>query len=171
MTAYSVWHTISSALLTGMRARTGYCSTSAYVSGLIPVYDGVEAHLARDQGPARFLVVRFVGTKDDPQAAGGVGQSTGPLGTLRPRTERGYIRCRAAAQTGDAGITGDASAQWDAAYGVLADVEDLMRTSPTLGVVATHIVVELGAVDDARQYEADGIVTELDFTVNYRARI
>lgn len=168
--ASSRWHEVSLALLTAWRALPGYCTPAEEYTGLIPVYDGIDWQLVRTGGPRSYGVVRWPGAPEERRDAGRADQELRTIGSNRARDERGLIRCRIVAQTGDADITGNASAEWAAAFAMHADVENLLRTDPTLAVTAPRMLAQLSSLD-ARQYTERGTVTEIDFTVVYDTRI
>lgn len=169
--ATSRWHEVSVALLTAWRALPGYCSPDEDNGTLSPVYDGVDWQLIRTGPPRSFGVVRWPGGQGERRDAGRADQELRTIGSNRARDERGIIRCRVVAQTGDADIAGNASAEWAAAFAMLGDVEDILRTDPTLAVVAPRMLAQMSGFEGARQYTERGTVTEIDFAVVYDTRI
>ena len=169
--ASSRWDQVCVALVAAMRARPGYCAPTAVVAGAVVVLDSTEVAMT-EPAAERWLAVRWAGDPLALLSSGSTGQALRTIGTNRARDERGTVRCRAVHQGGDVNLTGAAPASWAAAFGVLADVEDLARTSPTLGLVTPRMLVQVAAIDDARQTIAEsGLVTEIDFTLTYDTRI
>lgn len=103
-----------------------------------------------------------------PANSAGSSQTMAVLGPDRSRDQTGSVTCVALSWNGDA----DQKAARDAAYAVVAAVEDLLRTDPTLGVAAPgRSVCQMGSEDlDQGQYEggADALII---FTVEFAVRL
>lgn len=171
--ASTQWGAVVDALLSTMRATTGYRAPDGSTSA-IPVYDGPEYQLTNDH-PATFLIVGWSGELGEPEEAGTSRQSPGPMAPpARPRDEEGLIRCRAVSQVGDSSLSARSVKDVrDAALAVVADVESALRAAPQLGLEPTlpRMVVEMAPETQVRQYVRKGVVCEIDFQVTYKARI
>lgn len=165
----SRWQQISVALLAALRAQPGWCAPAAWVTGLVPVYDGVEVLLTDSAHVPGYVVIRWAGTEEDPRDTGLARRQIATLGH-RARDEIGTIRCRAVAQNGDADLEGAATACYAAAFGLLDTVGALVLADPTLGLATPRLVVQVGD-HDVRQYAGDGLTTEIDFEITYTTRI
>jgi glutamate mutase epsilon subunit len=166
----SRWPDVVAGLLSTMRARPGYRDPAAVAaSSLIPVYRSWQTGLSEDATRA-YLVVAWSGTPANRADAGLFRQSVATTGRVT-RDEDGEVRCLAVAQVGESEF-GDVAATEAAAFTILADVEDALRVDPTLGLSPNpRLVVELMEAAAIRSYPAAGCVSEIEFTVRYRARI
>ncbi|MCX6399233.1 MAG: hypothetical protein NTX33_04780 [Propionibacteriales bacterium] len=115
----------------------------------------------------------MVGTDDPSQSvrsiAAQASQTTGPMGTSRPRDESGSIICAALAWNGN----GNAKDARDAAFAVIAAVEALLRADPQLGLTGgPYLVAEMGDGFQLEQTQSDqGAEALVGFSVRFRARI
>jgi hypothetical protein len=166
------------AIVAAMRARTGYRSPWATTPGLVPVYHSIEVGM-QELGAgeaALLLVIGDVGALDAPQEAGNSGHSWATLGTTRQKQEDAVIRCLAVAQTGDTG-EGVVQAQWDAALGLVDDVDDEVRSAtgigPSLGLYPSFrsVVATVEQVRGVRPSLSGGVVVEAPFTIKVTARL
>lgn len=158
------------ALVALMRATSGYRSCWVDGSG-IPVYHSAEAGLIGEQ-PVTSLVIGDLGDLQSIVEAADGTQRMATLGTLRHRTEDVVIRCRATAVTGDS-TDGTVQATWDAAVGIVDDVDTLLRATGSLGLVPAyrHVLAVLGGVTGVRPYLGAGVVVDVLFDININARI
>jgi hypothetical protein len=174
--ATTQWGAVVDALVSTMRAATGYRSPYSGSSGNT-VYDGPEYALTDEHADSgTFLVIGWAGDPDSPEDSGQSRQTTGPLAAAagRPRDEEGVVNCKAVSQVGDANLSERSVKDVrDAALAVISDVEASLRTDPTLGLVPTlsRLVAEMGGTFTPRQYMSAGAVCEIEFQVTYRARI
>ena len=171
MSGRSRWPAVASALVAVMRARPGYRDPESTSStSLTPVYRSLAPTLTADSPVPLLLVVAFSGTPDERRSGGRFRQSFATSGRYQ-RDEDGEVACRATAQTGASELY-DVDDTEAAAFAVLADVEDALRVDPTAGLTPDpRLVISLGDVTDIRTYSSGGVVTDLDFTVIYSARI
>lgn len=165
MATYTRWLTIARQLATLQQARPGFRAPDTETADR-PVFLGPTYGITGDH-PVSWLSIGWAGTPDRTTEAGESGQSTATLGN-RGRDERGVIRCRAIAQTGDR-ATEDAEAEVNT---ILASLEDLLRTNPTLGLDQAWMrSAEMGSdMRFAPRFTA-GFVLVCDFSITYRARI
>jgi hypothetical protein len=166
--ASTQWAAVALAATTLMRATAGYRSPEGAGTG-VPVFFGPEYGITGDRAFS-WLSIAWSGDPDLPAPAGGVEQTPGPISPQRPRDERGEIRCRACVQNGE---TGDAAfeAATLAAYQIVADVEALTRTNPTLGLAQpTMKWLFLTAGAPILQFQG-GPVAAVDFTLTYETRL
>jgi hypothetical protein len=109
---------------------------------------------------------------DDPESEGAansadVQQTPGPFGTNRPRDEQGEIACIASSW---AGGTNQKTVR-DAAYAITSGVENLLRSSPSLGVSGC-LWTGFGASSQLLQQQfKDGSSASVVFRISFRARI
>jgi hypothetical protein len=165
MATYTRWVTVARQVAALQAARPGFRAPET-VSNDTPVFFGPVYGISGDHA-AKWLAIGWAGTPTRVTEAGESGQSTATLGN-RGRDERGVIRCRACAQTGDRATT----ATEDAVDVILASVEDLLRTNPTLGLDQAWMrSAEMGSDMRIQPRFASGFVLEVDFTITYRARI
>jgi len=163
-------------------------------TSVVPALIDALVTLSRANVPAGVNVFDGFGVTSDPSVSGvlmvGVddpdtgdtanasssGQSMATMATTRPRDQIGSVTCCAVAWNGNA----DQKAARDAAYGIVATVENFLRSDPTVGIGQPgRVVVQMG--DDDRlsqnQYsgDAEGVGGGCDaiviFTVNFKARI
>lgn len=152
------------ALVDGLRALTGYRAPDE-ASGT-PVFDGPEYAITGDM-PVTWVAVGWSGDPDAPQTGADGGQVIASLGN-RSREETGLVRMRVVSQAGDR----DMKARRDAAFAVMADVENLVRTDPLIGLDPVWMrEAEIGDRYTIQQEFAEGPVCIVDFAVTYRARI
>lgn len=172
MTA-TAWGAVVDALTARMVARAGYRSAWDDAAPLTdrPVYLATEAALIGDQ-PGTFLVIAFPGDPDQVTESGQTGQVVVTLPNPRTRQEQGVVRCLAVDQRGDIG-PGVASASIAAVLSVLDDVDDELRDAPTLGLVPAfaHLQAQLGGLPSIRPLLGGGVVTWVEFDVEFSARI
>ena len=159
------WAAVVDALVTAMRATSGYRAPTTD-STSIPVYDSLEWATTGDI-PGSYMVVAWPGDPDDGgwSAAGTTSQDFGPMGTNRPRDESGEVVVRIVAQTGD---MPPATAR-SAAQTMLGDLETVLRAAPTLGLSGVWSCFVVPA--EWRMYYAEGAVCDLIVTVSYEARL
>lgn len=165
--AASMWPDVVAAIVTGMRAKTGYRSPTDSADGTT-VFRGTEVGASEDAG--NWLTIGWAGDPDQPTPAGTIGLTTSRHTPARPRDESSTITCRAVWQTGD--VAEDAAT--DGALGIAADLEDFLRTDPKVGIAATTgrqllwcLVEEVEIVS----YLTAGTVGEAHITVRYIARV
>lgn len=120
--------------------------------------------------PAPLLL--SIGLADTDEAQTGTlsasSQTMAVAGTDRARDQEGTVTCLALAWNGD----GDQKVARDAAYGLVAAVEDLLRDDPTLGVAAPgRSVCQLADEALTQRQHADGVDALVIFTVHFRVRI
>lgn len=95
-------------------------------------------------------------------------QDAGPMGTTRPRDQRGSVTCAALSWSGST----DQKAARDAAYATLAAVEALLRADPKLGLSSfPYLVAEMGDERLSQNQYDDGVDALLIFSVKFRARL
>jgi len=133
----------------------------------VKVFDGFG--VSDSPGTTGTLMVGVDDPDTDQAASSGDGsQSMAVLATTRPRDQVGSLTCAALAWSGST----NQKAARDAAYGIVAAVENLLRADPTLGIGQPgRVVIQMG--DDRlsqNQYDkgCDALVI---FTVNFKARI
>lgn len=118
--------------------------------------------------PGDFLMIGV----EDPDIEGAAfsadtRQDWAAVGTGAPRDESGEITCVALSWNGD----GNAKAARDGAYAITAEVEDLLRADPDLGVSAL-LWTGFGSSSQLSQAQGDGGASALlVFRINFRARI
>jgi hypothetical protein len=167
--ASTQWASVALAATSLMRGTAGYRSPEAAGTG-IPVFFGPEYGITADRA-STWLSIAWSGDPDLPQPAGGVTQDPATLAAgTRPRDETGQIHCRACVQNGE---TGDAAfeAATLAAYQVVADVEALTRTNPTLGMAQPTMLWAFVTADAPILQFQGGPVAAVDFTLTYQARL
>ena len=140
------------ALLAALRARPALQAEDVLVSDSFPMGDLSEVRLLT------------VGGQDDPTATGE--QASASLG--RQRREEDYVlNLYGSALTGD----GDQKAVRDQAFGLMAEVEDLLRDDPTLGNTVRESYVEGGITLSQQKPEHGGRWAEVAFTIHVKNRI
>jgi hypothetical protein len=157
------WAQIVDALLAAVRARPGYRGPTG-TTGIL-VLDSTEEH-AIEERPGRYVVIAVADIAGQGDESGSAAQSPATAGKVQ-RDERGTIRCRTVCQLGD---VAPAVARGNALTD-LAVVEDVLRTDPTLGIVAPRIFVQVGDRLTFRSYLAGGSVLTVEFTIDYHTRI
>lgn len=175
----SRWAEVTDALVTVMRAVTGYRTPGADADeSLIIVFDGPEWLMSDDPGN-QFLIIG--GNIEDDQN-GLAGQAFGPIGN-RARDEAGSIVCNAVAQLGGIFLPDGSLASsvprdtWStlraAAFANMGAVESALRSDPTLALsTLPRLIVQIGESIVPRQYMTDGgAVVSIVFTVTYDTRI
>lgn len=168
----SMWPDVVAALVDSLRAKTGYRTPGDDADPeAVLVLDGPEVGLTGDEA-ARYVVVG--GTFEGDADHGDSGQSIAVLGSYE-RDEEGMVICQVVARNGGIDVPGTVDTIRTlraAAFGVLADVELLLRDSPTLGLTAKRMVVQVDRVTP-RQFETEdgGAVVAIEFVVQYQARI
>ncbi len=175
--AATAWGTVVGALVARMQARTGYRDgwAASAVAGSRMVLDSVEVGLVADHA-GQFLIVGWPGDPDAPAEAGQSGQVVATLGTSRIRQEDGDIHCLAIDQRGDVG-PGVVAASRAAALSVLDDVDAELRADPTLGLQGSgpgqlqSLSARIGDLPSIRPFLSAGVVTWVEFTVVFSARI
>ena len=168
--AASQWGVVALAATTLMRATTGYRSPDGFGGGGgIPVYFGPEPGITGDR-VFSYLIIGWSGDPDNPQPAGDVTQDPGPISPQRARDERGDIRCRAVIQNGETSVAAFEAAV-TAAYQIVADVESLTRTNPTLGLPQPTMKWAFVTAGGPLLEFNGGAVASVDFTVTYEARL
>ena len=112
------------------------------------------------------VVIAWSGDPDRETSPGKADQSTATTGGYT-RDERADIAVRITAQDGDR----DPEATVARAFGYLADLENLLTSTPALGVVGVRrLFVEVSSFE-VLPYSTDGAVAEIDVTLTYSARI
>jgi hypothetical protein len=157
------------ALLAAWRAVPGHYDPMADTptERLVPVFDGPEYGITADR-VVTWGAVGWAGDPDTEEDGGDADQNIAALGN-RSRDEVGSIRCRIVSQTGD---RAPIKAARDAAFAEFAVVENLCRTTPTLGANQgwmSHVEVTRGY--RWRQEYREGPLVTIDFTVLFKARI
>lgn len=170
----SALHAVMTAVIAGLRGRTGYRTPWASTAAGTTVYDSVEVMLSAEDERA-LLVIGWPGA-DGVGEVGDAGQTQATLSTAPTRTEVGSIRCLLVLQTGDhEPDEGVIPALRGEAFAVLDDVAAYLRADPTLGLLPTwpHLHVQIGGIPGLRPYvrDAAGVVIELEFEIGYQARI
>lgn len=177
--ATSRWADVVNGLVDAMRAQPGYRTpgSDGDSTGVL-VLDGIEAVLTEDLAQ-RLLIVG--GTPDDEEDPGDIGQSVATLGTSRSRDENGSILCSAIAQIGSAELPDStvvvqrqtARTLRADAFGVMAGVETVLRSNPTLGLaIGQHLDAEIGERMSVQQFvNDDGAACVVRFAVKFTARI
>lgn len=168
----SMWPVVVDALVTGMRATSGYRAPTT-ASASIPVYDGQELMVTAEV-PVSWLVIGWSGDPDSPDQQGQAGQAAAAMATTRPREELGEISCQAVCQGGRGDLSGSAKGARDGAFAVLADVERFLRADPTLGIpigAAGQVLWAQITSLTPTQFSDGGHVCAVAFAVSYRARI
>lgn len=131
----------------------------------IRVYDGA----GNSDDPGDFLMVGV----EDPTSHGGEAASSsqvpGPFGTNRPRDENGILWCAAYSWNGD----GDQKQARDNVYAYMAAIENLLRTTPNLGIAAGGMfVAQMGDTQRFLQGPIpQGVEAALIFNLAFFARI
>lgn len=113
-----------------------------------------------------LIVVAWSGDPDAQSSPGGADQKTATTGGYT-RDEDGNIAVRITAQDGDRDPEGTVAR----AFGYLGDLEDLLRSTPALGVTGVRRLFVEVAKYEVQPYNADGAVAEIDVILNYSARI
>lgn len=116
-------------------------------------------------GDLRAAVVIGADTGDEGRC-GVFSQEYHDLGATATRDDLGTVDCQVFAQSGG----DDLSALRLAAFGVLADVEDALRSGVTLGV-ASALRIELSGGDVFQGRTEDGAFVEVRFQIAYTALI
>lgn len=165
------------AIVTAMRARTGYRSCWAAGDGDdVPVYHSAEAGLIGEH-PVTSLVIASGEDPLTPREVVDSRQARATYGPPRRRDESGLIRCRATAVSGDVS-DGAVQAAWAAAVGIVDDVDDELRgtsgVGPSLGLAPDPLqlmVAVLEGVTGISPWLAGGVVVDVDFSIGITARI
>lgn len=166
--ATSQWGTVVQALATAAAANTGWRLKGDTGSGdTVTVYRGAEGVTSSD--PGDYVRIGYAG---DDQDGGSWSQTAGPLAATagRPRNETGTIVCQASAQTGNPAPLDALTA----AEAIVAGVESVLRSNPTLGLVPPlqRLVAEMGGASSMRWRTGKrGPICDITFTVTYTARI
>lgn len=169
--AGSVWPALNQAIITLMRARSGFRDPSNADAGEtdVPVFDGPELFTADDAAPA---FVAFGLSDVDEITAGDADQNVAVLpvnATSRSRDETGTIVSVIRATSAE----GVAAAARNEAFRIMAEIEAAIRVvdTPHLGVANT-LWIQMGPYRvDQWASQNEGIVCGLTFTLTYRARI
>jgi len=162
-------------LVTMMRARSGYRSPTSTSNTGIVVYDSLEVLLQDDIGAHNYIVIGQPAMDDFSDGITGVnlgqgGQTEGPFGTNRPRDERGIIQGNAVAQIGDGDLNGSVKACRDLAFSMVADIEQVLRADPTVNGAVGNLWSFVTQVIP-KAYLNEGVVTDVFWIINYRARL
>lgn len=169
----TAWGAVVDALVARMDARSGWRGAfdTSQAGGTWTVFDSITVGVTGDH-IGTFLVVAFPGDPDISTEGGQSSQVIATLGTARRREEDGVVRCLAVDQRGDVG-PGIVSASRTAALGVLDEVDAMLRADPTLGLVPTfaHVMARIGGLPSIRTFLASGVVTSVEFDVEFSARI
>ena len=96
-------------------------------------------------------------------------QDWASTGSGARRDETGDIQCVAMSWTGNTGETGVQQA-YEAAYSAAAGVETYLRSNPTVGGVSGLLWAEFGTESAAREFDDNGPVCLLQFSIHFRAR-
>jgi hypothetical protein len=170
--------TVLAALVTAMRARTGYRSPWDDTTD-VPVYHSAEAgeQAARVE---KLVVIGDTGNPEQATEGAQTGQRPATLGTRRARDEELVVHVRIVTQTGDTG-PGIIERQIDAAEAILDDLHDEIAgtgtvVGPTLGLadgtLGTYqsVIARLEGVPALLAYQRAGTVAELlvDLVVEVR---
>ena len=157
------------ALLTAMRARTGYRSPTSTTTG-ITVYDSVEI-FTEETFPTSYLVIGWSGDqRDAPTESAAAPISVRAIATTSPKEEaQTTIACRAAYQIGD---VAPAAARL-AATAIVDEVDTVLRLDPKIGITPSSagqvMWVQLTEVR-MTQFVSSGSVCIVDFTLTISAR-
>lgn len=137
------------------------------------VFDGPEVTDTDDAAAGGLLVIGWSGNDAEQlERAASSNWTTGPMAASNhPRDEVTVISCRGIVQKGET-----VRAARVAVYQIMADVATICRADPSLGIntadtiggVRTLCFVTAG---ELMQYQLDGFVAELAFTVTYQARV
>lgn len=178
---YTQWPIVVDALIDQLVALPGWRPAKSSLSG-ITVFDGPEVDYTAD--PERtygYLVVGWGGDPETsgPESAGQGAQTPAALDANRTRDDAGTIRCRATYWTGDGVLDVSARACRQASFGIMWQVEQLLRSNPTLGIPQAvgpvglqRMVVQFDRMDDITQTAGEGgLQVDIDFTVRYSCRI
>lgn len=129
----------------------------------VAVYDGYGV----SDDPGDFLMVGVEDPDSDTFATSANTTQQWPHIGHTVRDETGDITCSALSWNGDA----DQKAARDAVYATTAQLEDLLRTDPTLGL-GPLVRVEFGTTSELTQRQAsDGAMAMLMFRIHFQARI
>jgi hypothetical protein len=85
------------------------------------------------------------------------------------RDEEGDLQCVAVSWTGNPGQEGVQEA-YEAAYAATAGVEAYLKANPTVGDVLGLLWAEFGTDSQAREFDNNGPVCLLQFSIHFRAR-
>jgi hypothetical protein len=136
-------------------------ATTALVD--VAVYDGTGI----SDDPGDFLMVGVEDPDSDTFATSVDAQQSWPHIGHRVRDESGDITCSALSWNGD----GDQKAARDAVYAITAQLEELLRDDPTLGL-GPLVRTEFGTTSQLIQRQGDsGAMAMLTFKVHFDARI
>lgn len=162
--ASTLWLQVVQALAQRWVSLGGYRSPGTSTDGCT-VFLATQVGLEDSAGD--FVVVAWSGDPDAVVSPGGVVQTRGPMDrTTRPRDESGTVAVRITAQDGDT----DPAGTLIRAMSYLADLEDMLRADPTVGIPARRLVTQLAGFT-VLPYSNRGQVVEVDVTVTYSARI
>jgi hypothetical protein len=166
--AVTRWPDVVDALVALMRVWPGYRAPDAYGSE-IPVFDSFAVGLS-EQPVDRYLVIAWPG---DPSSLEDQGDSAQTIATTgnNTRDEKTSVRCRAVAQYGHGAGLMDPSPVRRAAFGVMGDVENLLRGNPTLGITAPRMRALIDRTLSVQQFANEGPVCAITFSVIYDTRI
>lgn len=156
-----------------MRATPGYRAPSDTTVG-IPVFDGPELYFHEDGTVQSYLVIGYA----DDDGGSAVSESEfaqGPMGPQHSRDETVTITCCACGYVGDAS-DGSVSTVRRIALNIMADVANLCRANPSLGLdvsgvvggVLTRAFVTAGTMT---VYPNNGAVCDWMFTITAVARV
>lgn len=156
------------AAVDAIRALPGYRDPDDTTTAGIPVHDGPAYEVAGDNEPV-WLCIGWSGDDGGDESATS-SQSTASLGGYQ-RDEAGTIACLVEARSGDGSQDAIRTVRTEA-LAVVADVEDLLRTSPTVGLSQAWMRwAEVGGRTTLAQDMAEGARIRVAFEINYRARI
>ena len=169
----TVWPQVVDALLTQLRATSGYRAPGDSKDGIL-VLDSVEIGLLNDPAPTH-VVIGSPGDPEFPTSPGSSDQTYGPMATTRPKDETGVIECMAVAQSGEAILSstttvGTVKTVRDQAYAIVAAVEMICRSDPKLGGVP-GLQWAFVSSQTPNQLLGKGITCQIPFRITYFARL
>jgi hypothetical protein len=157
--ATSVIPALIDALLTSARAALQQPEANPAVR----VYDG----FGLTEEPGDFLMIGVDDPDVETAANSANSEQEWPHVGHVTRDERGEITCAAVSWNGDA----DPKAARDGAYAITAELEDLLRADPTVGVAGVLWTSFGTSTELTQQQDKDGASAILIFKVAFMARI
>lgn len=166
-TTYS-WPHIAVQLVSRARAIPGYCSPESSVRG-IPVFLGPGAFLTSD-APGDFLCIGWPGAMDVSTPSGQSSFEVGAIAPNRPREEKGTVLCKAFSSSGGSREK-DVIDVLSRASRIVSDIDVMLRTDPGLGLSA-GVMQWCFMADQSTSIDVQGgAVVEIEFTLEYAARM